>query len=96
MDLKLNEYYRLIWSRIKTQWTLPEDFQKGRVGLETIIVIVIERDGKVQKSWFEKRSINTRYDQMAMRAIKKAEPFPPVPKEFSDNLVEIAIRFYPE
>ena len=64
--------------------------------LETIIIIVIERDGKIQKSWFEKRSGNTLYDQSAMRAIKKAGPLPPIPKEFSDNIFEIGIRFYPE
>jgi outer membrane biosynthesis protein TonB len=33
---------------------------------------------------------------MAMRAIKKAEPFPPMPKEFSDETFEIGIRFHPD
>jgi len=31
-----------------------------------------------------------------MRAIKKADPLPSIPKEFSDNTFEIGIRFYPE
>jgi TonB family protein len=93
---KWDDYYSMVWAKIKAQWTLPEDLQKGMTGLETIIVIVMERDGKIQKSWFEKRSGNSRYDQMAMRAILKAGPLPPVPKEFSDNTVEIAIRFHPD
>jgi TonB family protein len=96
LESKLNNYYNMIWAKIKKEWTLPEELPKGTIDLETIIVIIIGREGKVQKSWFEKRSGNPLYDQMAMRAIKKAEPFPPIPKEFSDKTFEIGIRFYPD
>jgi colicin import membrane protein len=93
---KLDEYYSTIWEKIKKEWTLPGELSKGKADLETIIVIIIEKDGKIQKSWFEKRSGNALYDKTAMRAIKKADPLPPIPKEFSDNTFEIGIRFYPE
>jgi len=96
LESKLNDYYSLIWAKIKEAWTLPENLPKEKTDLEAVIVVVIEREGKVQKSWFEKRSGNALYDQMAMRAIKKAEPFPPIPKEFSDNTFEIGIRFHPD
>jgi colicin import membrane protein len=66
------------------------------VDLETIIVIIIERDGKVKQMWFEKRSGNAPYDQNAMRAIKKAEPLPALPMELSENVLEAGIRFRPE
>jgi hypothetical protein len=33
---------------------------------------------------------------MAMRAIKKAEPLSPIPKEFGENTLEIGIRFLPD
>lgn len=95
LEAKLNDYYSLIWAKIKKEWTLPENLPKGKIDLEAIIVVIIEKDGKVQKSWFEKRSGNALYDQMAMRAIKKAEPLPPIPKEFSDETFEIGIRFHP-
>jgi len=96
LQSKLDEYYSTIWERIKREWTLPGDLPKEKTTLETIIIIVVERDGRIQKSWFEKRSGNPLYDQSAMRAIKKADPLPPIPKEFSDNTFEIGIRFYPE
>lgn len=96
LQSKLDEYYSTIWERIKKEWTLPGDLTKGKAELETIIIIVIERDGKIQKSWFEKRSGHPLYDQSAMRAIKKADPLPPIPKEFSDSTFEVGIRFYPE
>jgi colicin import membrane protein len=96
LESRLNDYYSTIWAKIKKEWTLPGDLPKGKTDLETIIVVIVERDGKVQKSWFEKRSGNAHYDQMAMRAIKKAEPLPPIPKEFSDETFEIGIRFHPD
>lgn len=69
---------------------------KGKTDLEAIIVIMIDKGGKLQKAWFEKKSGNTLYDQMAMRAIKKAEPFPPIPKELGEEAFEVGIRFHPE
>jgi len=96
LESKLNDYYNMIWAKIKKEWTLPGDLPKGRTNLETIIVVVIERNGKIQKSWFEKKSGNVQYDQTAMRAIKKAEPLPAIPKEFSDDTFEVGIRFHPE
>ena len=86
----------MIWAKIKESWTLPEDSSKERMNIEAVIVIVIDKEGKLQKSWFEKRSGDALYDQRAMRAIKKAEPFPPIPKELGDSPFEIGIRFYPE
>ncbi len=96
MGSQLNEYYSLIWAKIKGAWTIPENLLKEMVDLETVIVIIIEQDGKIQKSWLEKKSGNDLYDQMAMRAIKKAEPLPPLPKTFNEKALEIGIRFYPD
>ncbi len=96
MESKLNDYYSLVWAKIKGVWTIPENLLKVTVDLETIIVVIIERDGKIQKFWFEKKSGNTVYDQSAMRAIRKAEPLPPVPKELGENTLEIGIRFFPD
>ncbi len=95
MESKLNDYYSLIWAKIKGAWTLPENLLKVTVDLETTIVLIIERDGKIQKFWFEKKSSNAVYVQSAMRAIKKAEPLPPIPKELSESTLEIGIRFFP-
>jgi TonB family protein len=96
VESKLNEYYSMIWAKIKEAWTIPENLLKKTVDLETVIVIIIERDGKIQKSWFEKKSGNALFDHMAMRAIKKAAPLPPIPKEFNEKTLEIGIRFFPD
>ena len=96
MESKLNDYYSLVWTKIKGVWTIPENLLKVTVDLETVIVVIIERDGKIQKFWFEKKSGNAVYDQSAMRAVRKAEPLPPIPKELGENTLEIGIRFFPD
>ena len=96
LESKLNDYYGTLWAKIKKEWTLPENLSKGAKNLETVVVVIINREGKVQKAWFEKRSGSALYDQMAMRAVKKAEPFPPIPAEFVDRTFEIGIRFHPD
>jgi TonB family protein len=77
-------------------WTIPENLLKEMAALETVVVITINRDGKIKEMWVEKRSGNALYDQMAIRAIKKAEPLPPIPKELGENTLEIGIRFLPD
>jgi colicin import membrane protein/protein TonB len=96
LDIKLSDYYNEIWAKIKKGWTIPESLSVKKGDWETIIILMIERDGKLQKFWFEKRSGNNLYDQSAERAVKKAEPFPPLPKEWGENALEIGIRFHPE
>jgi len=96
LDIRLNEYYNEIWAKIKKGWTIPESLSVKKEDWEAIVVLTIERDGKLQKSWFEKRSGNNLYDQSAVRAIKRAEPFPPLPKEWSEKTLEIGIRFHLE
>jgi TonB family protein len=96
MESKVNGYYSLVWAKNKGAWTIPENLLKETVDLETIIIVIIERNGKIQKWWFEKKSGNALYDQSAMRAIKKAEPLPPIPKELSEDILEIGIRFLPD
>ena len=74
-------------------WVISENLSKTNVNLETVIGFFIDREGKVQKLRFIKKSGTDLYDQSAMRAIKKAEPFPPAPKELIEQ--EFQIRFIP-
>jgi outer membrane biosynthesis protein TonB len=96
VETKLSQYYSVIWAKIKKAWTIPENLLKERVDLETVIIVIIESDGKIKRTWFEKKSGDDLYDQMAMRAIIKAEPLPPIPKELGEDTLEIGIRFFPD
>lgn len=92
----LMKYYSAVWQRIKQNWPPPESQLKELKNLETIIQVKIGRDGMVKEMWYEKRSGNTVYDQGAWEAIKKSEPFAPIPKEIKEDMLEIGIRFHPD
>ena len=79
-------YYALITEEIWSEW-IPPDY--GATGLEVIISIKINRDGKVISREIEKSSGNTFFDRSASKAISKASPLPPPPVE-----MEIGVRFY--
>ena len=95
-DSRMSEYYSLVWAKIKEAWTLPDTLPRENLDLETVIIILIDRDGRIQKAWFEKQSGSPLYDQMAMRAIKKAGPLPPIPRELGESSLEVGIRFIDE
>ena len=92
-NAKMNVYYSLIWSRIRGKWMLPQGILP-RENIEAIIQAKILRNGTVVDLSFEKRSGNRYFDESAMKAIKKASPFPPLPDSIRDNNIDVGIRFH--
>jgi TonB family protein len=89
---RMNPYYAEIWSRIRGQWSLPQEIlPKGDV--ETVINATIMRNGAVVNVSFEKRSGNRYFDDSTVRAINKASPLPPLPSSIRGDSIEIGIRF---
>ena len=90
---EMNEYYTLIWSRIKGKWALPQSILP-KANIEAIIQARILKNGVVVDLGFEKHSGNRYFDESAMKAIKKASPFPPLPQWVKDNSIAVGIRFH--
>ncbi len=93
MNAKMRAYYAMIWSRIKGGWALPQGILPGEV-LETVIDVTILRSGAVTGMNFEKRSGNRYFDESALKAIRKAVPFPPLPAWISEGSLDVGIRFH--
>jgi colicin import membrane protein len=95
MSIKHKMYYNLIWQRIRSAWVLSEGALGGKKDLETIIAIRIGKDGQIEDIQFEKKSGNAQLDESALRAIKKANPLPPLPPGFEGDKFEVGVRFTP-
>jgi len=93
MNAKMRAYYAAIWNRIKGRWALPQGILPGEV-LEAVIDVTILRTGAVTEVNFEKRSGNRYFDESAMRAIRKASPFPPLPSWVAEGSLSVGIRFH--
>lgn len=94
LDLRYRLYYNMIWEKIRDAWILPEGVIKGK-NLEAIVTLRIKRNGTIENYWIEKGSGNTYFDQSAIRAINKANPLPPLPEDFREEIFEVGVRFYP-
>ncbi|MCL5978699.1 MAG: cell envelope integrity protein TolA [Nitrospirae bacterium] len=81
------DYYSMVVGKIRQQWIFPESIDKD---LTAIINIKIARDGSVTVDKIEKGSGNPLFDRSALRAISKASPLPPPPRE-----MEMGVRFKP-
>jgi colicin import membrane protein len=95
MSIKFKIYYNLLWQRIRGVWVLPEEALGGKKNLETIIAIRIARDGQIEDIQFEKKSGNPYLDESALRAIKKANPLPPLPSDMEGDKFDVGVRFTP-
>ena len=95
MSIKFKIYYNLLWQRIRSVWVLPEEVLGGKKNLEAIITIRIAKDGQIEDIQFEKKSGNPYLDESALRAIKKANPLPPLPPGMQGDKFDVGVRFTP-
>ena len=93
MTMKMKVYYSVVWSMIKQKWALPEGILPSD-NIEAIIEAKILRNGSVSNLSFEKNSGNRYFDESAIKAIKKAGPFPPLPEWLDEKYIDLGIRFH--
>jgi colicin import membrane protein len=93
VNMKMRVYYSVIWSKIKQQWALPEGMLPDDNSL-AIIEARILRNGNVADMSFEKKSGNKYFDESALKAIRKASPFPSLPEWIDGSYIEIGVRFH--
>jgi protein TonB len=62
-------------------------------GRTCIVFFRLRRDGRVADVQIEQSSGNSYFDRSAMRAIRSASPFPPLPKTFTDDYLSIHFTF---
>jgi TolA protein len=66
---------------------------EGGTGLTCVVYFRLMRDGSVSDSRVETSSGNAYFDRAAVRAVKSASPFPPLPRAFTDAFLGIHFTF---
>ena len=92
LDL-LDIYNAEIWHKIRKNWAYSEAVAGGSAAWEAIVVVKIMKNGDIRDLWFETRSGNSYFDDSALKAIKKSDPLPPLPKGFLGPYHEVGFRF---
>ena len=82
LDILQKVYYNDIIEIIKSSWILPPQLKREKRNLKVVLVIKIDKNGKIIGSHIEQSSGNEFYDQSALRTISKIRKFnaPPVIK----------------
>lgn len=82
-------YMTNLQDKIKSNWNPP----KGRESSNVVLLFKVDRSGNVLKTKIMKSSNNTAIDTSAIEALKKSEPFEPLPKEFKGKDVDVQFNF---
>jgi colicin import membrane protein len=89
-------YDGLIVYNIQKNWAFSEQLVRGQTNLETLVGIKILPNGEIQDIWIDKKSGNQYLDESAIRAIKKSNPLPPLPREIGLYDYKVGLRFTPK
>jgi TonB family protein len=81
-------YLRQVTGRIEENWVRPQQ-SLGRV----VVYFRIKRDGTIAEPQIYESSRNQAVDLLASGAIKRSEPFPPLPVEFGGDYLGIYLCF---
>ena len=65
----------------------PDEARQRRLGGQVVITVGVRRDGSVESAQILRSSGTPLLDEAALRVVRLAQPFPPLPK--TDDGVEI-------
>ncbi len=87
-DFPFAWYIQRVHAKIQERW-------EGRAiqGRQPEVIFEIARNGQLKRIGLGRSSGNPAYDQLAMRAIAEANPFPPLPDGFGKSVLTIGLQF---
>jgi TonB family protein len=92
-EVQYISYFASIKRKIELVWQYPFDAAAAGVEGELLIDFVIGRNGKLESAELVRGSGHKLLDDEAMRSIRKASPFDPIPNEYKIPNLQIRGRF---
>lgn len=87
-------YHERAHEIILGNWSLPNSYK--RENLEVQLIALVRRDGRILKVTVKRSSGNSEFDGFAVRAVRKSNPLPPFPEDYTSDQVEIMFSFRPD
>jgi len=78
------------FQRVAKVWTAAAP---PAVGKRAVVLSTVTRDGKLLESKIDTASGSEAWDKAALEAVRKAAPFPPLPKSWANTSVEVHWHF---
>lgn len=86
-------YQQQAFQRVAKVWKQPGPKGTPALGKKTIVQAVLDKDGKLVSTAILTESGSKTWDAAALAAVKKAAPFPPLPRSTSTATVEAHFHF---
>ena len=84
-------YLSAIERRVSENWLSAQGGRDG--GVAFVVYFRLSRNGRVSDLRVETPSGNAHFDRSALRAIRSADPFPPLPRAFGESWLGIHFTF---
>lgn len=87
--IRLRSYEAELQAKIKNAWDIPPRSK----GLQATFFLSINRAGQVEQARLVRGSGNALFDESLQKAIKQAQPLPPLPEGIPDRTLNITLNF---
>jgi TonB family protein len=84
-------YLAAIERKVSENWFSAQGGREG--GISCVVYFRLSRNGRVDDLRVETPSGNAHFDRSALRAIRSADPFPPLPRAFGESWLGIHFTF---
>jgi protein TonB len=92
-EFKNRAYMRMLRDRIESIWKYPKKAASRRLTGDLYIKFSIRKNGKLDKIELVRTSGYRELDEAAMQALKKGEPYWPLPENYDKEVLEITGHF---
>ena len=92
----LEDYKLSVAFAVANNWAYRVGKEAGDKHDEALIRLTILRNGEIKEITFVKRATDPEINASILTAIKKSEPFPAFPENFSEDQIEVGIRAVPK
>ncbi len=92
----LSIYFTVIRNEVRSHWENPpgiEILSEEETNKKTVVSFNIIRSGRIEDYKIQKASGNRSLDNLAMRAVKNANPLPPLPSGYHEDFLAVILDF---
>lgn len=85
-----DHYLGIIRNKMESRWSLPIAYSQVK---QTLIEFMVHRNGEIDNITVFESSGDQNFDQMALRAVSLSNPFPPLPRDYKEEFLEVRSIF---
>lgn len=85
------EWKQAVMDKIVANWTIPKRLPKE--GQKMVFICTVARDGRLTSARDVEYSGDKEWDQAAAAALKASMPFPPLPRSWKKDTLDVHVRF---